>query len=544
MAIRLSAGSADIRGNKGDCNAKFAAAPHRRCMVLVEYPTQRIHRKLGELESQFTRNFRSTYKRPVSLEEVKACVQKKGETLRSYIQRWSIIKNSAEDVSDERAIDAFLTGLRRSDLVEEIGRTRPTTVAELMEQANKFTDGEDAYNNKRGLLPEVDRISRQRRQHRSRDNQGRRNQVAVGYVLEEEEGYGSRRFQAKGVEKSKYSGPSAEDMLYGPRRIRYAYLDGKRVSNHQMKDCRTFLRLESAMGSSQEGRQGERHRSQGYQMQRLARNLKSKVYMSGMIQPVPKSKKERKSISRQVNLAISSPPATTEYLRWSEQPVKFSRADHPRKVPRPGHSPMVLKAQIGGYDIGRVFMDAGSGINLIYARTLKAMCISLTSLKPTDCSFHGIVLGAANYPLGRIELDVCFGSRRNYRREKLEFEVMDWPSQYHAILGCLAFAKFMAVPHYAYLMLKIPGPKGTITVQGSFEVANICDREFNRMAQTFGMTAEYERLKGETDHNMLPDVGRSLPDQAFDTTQDSEKIQVHPTDPNKTTSIAVNLDPA
>jgi hypothetical protein len=46
-------------------------------------------------------------------------------------------------------------------------------------------------------------------------------------------------------------------------------------------------------------------------------------------------------------------------------------------------------------------MDAGSGINLIYARTLKAMCISLTSLKPTDFSFHGIVPGAANYPLGK-----------------------------------------------------------------------------------------------------------------------------------------------
>jgi hypothetical protein len=147
-----------------------------------------------------------------------------------------------------------------------------------------------------------------------------------------------------------------------------------------------------------------------------------------MIQPVPKSKKERKSISRQVNLAISSPPASTKYLRWSDQPVRFSRADHPRKVPRPGYAPMVLKAQIGGYNIGRVFMDAGSGINLIYARTLKAMCISLESLKPTDCSFHGIVPGGANYPLGKIELDVCFGNSSNYRREKLEFEVMDWPS--------------------------------------------------------------------------------------------------------------------
>jgi hypothetical protein len=128
-----------------------------------------------------------------------------------------------------------------------------------------------------------------------------------------------------------------------------------------------------------------------------------------MIQPVPKSKQEQKSISRQVNLAISSPPATTTYLRWSDQPVRFSRVDNPRKVPRLGHAPMVLKAQIGGYDIGRVFMDAGSGINLIYTRTLKAMSISLESLKPNDCSFHGIVPGSANYPLGK--------TRRLFRRQ-------------------------------------------------------------------------------------------------------------------------------
>jgi hypothetical protein len=73
----------------------------------------------------------------------------------------------------------------------------------------------------------------------------------------------------------------------------------------------------------------------------------------------------------------------------------------------------------------------------------------------------------------------------------------------------------MAVPHYAYLALKILGPKGVITVQGSFKVSNTCDKEFNRMAQTFGMTTEYARLKGETDHNVLPDVGRSLPNQVM-----------------------------
>jgi hypothetical protein len=144
-------------------------------------------------------------------------------------------------------------------------------------------------------------------------------------------------------------------------------------------------------------------------------------------------------------------------------------------------------------------MDAGSGINLIYVKTLRAMHISLEFLKPTDCSFHGIMPGSANYPLGRIALNVCFGNRQNYRREKLDFEVMDWPSQYHAILGQPAFSRFMAVPHYTYLVLKMPGPRGIITVKGSFEVLNLCDREFHKMAQNFGMTANYaEKAKSTT----------------------------------------------
>jgi hypothetical protein len=89
-----------------------------------------------------------------------------------------------------------------------------------------------------------------------------------------------------------------------------------------------------------------------------------------MIQPVPKSDKEEKSISWQVNLAITLPPVTTEYLHWSEQLIEFNREDHPIIVPRPGNAPLVVKAQIGGYDVERVFMDAGSGINQIYGKTL------------------------------------------------------------------------------------------------------------------------------------------------------------------------------
>jgi hypothetical protein len=153
--------------------------------------------------------------------------------------------------------------------VEELGRTKPRIVSELMEVSNIFADGEDAYNNKRGRSPEVDRASRQRQRYCNEDGHARRYQIAAGYERRDEDDYKSREFQGRGnrrEEKPNYSGPSVEDMLHSPCRIHYAYLDGKRVSNHQMKDCRTFLSMQSALDPNQGALQGGKSTSQGYQI--------------------------------------------------------------------------------------------------------------------------------------------------------------------------------------------------------------------------------------------------------------------------------------
>jgi hypothetical protein len=65
-------------------------------------------------------------------------------------------------------------------------------VSELMEVANRFPNEEDAYNNKRGRSPEVDRASRQRRRYHNEDGRARQNQIAAGYERRDEEGYESR----------------------------------------------------------------------------------------------------------------------------------------------------------------------------------------------------------------------------------------------------------------------------------------------------------------------------------------------------------------
>jgi hypothetical protein len=81
--------------------------------------------------------------------------------------------------------------------MEELGRTRPKIVSELIEIASRFADREDAYNNKRTHSPEVDRASRQRRMSRNKDGLIRRNQVAAGYERGNEEGSESREYQDK-----------------------------------------------------------------------------------------------------------------------------------------------------------------------------------------------------------------------------------------------------------------------------------------------------------------------------------------------------------
>jgi hypothetical protein len=48
----------------------------------------------------------------------------------------------------------------------------------------------------------------------------------------------------------------------------------------------------------------------------------------------------------------------------------------------------------------------------------------------------------------------------------------------------------------------MPGPKGIITVKGSFELLDQCDKEFHKMAQNFGMMANYgepkDKMKSST----------------------------------------------
>jgi hypothetical protein len=131
---------------------------------------------------------------------------------------------------------------------------------------------------------------------------------------------------------------------------------------------------------------------------------------------------------------------------------------------------------------------------VLYVSTLDEMGIPQSALRPSMVPFHGVVPGIKALPLGQIDLPITFGDVRNFRTEILTFEVVGFSGTYHAILGRPAYAKFMAMPNYTYLKLKIPGPRGIITVGPMYQRVYECDTECFQFAEA---TVRSARLHAE-----------------------------------------------
>jgi hypothetical protein len=82
---------------------------------------------------------------------------------------------------------------------------------------------------------------------------------------------------------------------------------------------------------------------------------------------------------------------------------------------------------------------------------------------------------STSYTICRVCLPVTFGTEENFRTEYLTFEVADFRPSYHAIFGRPMLAKFMAIPHHTYLIMKMPAPNGILSVLGDIMVSYNCE---------------------------------------------------------------------
>jgi hypothetical protein len=143
-----------------------------------------------------------------------------------------------------------------------------------------------------------------------------------------------------------------------------------------------------------------------------------------------------------------------------------------------------------------------------------------------------------------------FGNRDNCRMENLKFEVVDLDSPYHALLGRPALAKFMASMHVVYLKMKIPWPKGVVTIIGDYKRSMACASAGSNLAETLIIAEEKKRLKraveiaeGVVADQSMPGMANPNGTTSFQVAKEVKKVALDEAFPERHALIGAGLGP-
>jgi hypothetical protein len=389
--------------------------------------------------------------------------QEQGETLRKYMRRFFDKHATVVDVTDKKVTDPFQDGLYHRRTFEDFSRRHPKSIPHLKDMITSWADEEDKANAKYDAIRGKNKLNTGGGSSNNGNQGGRNNNNYSGPNRKRKPDNTVAAIQRPAKENSKKTSGGFKDFL---KEKCPWHMDG----NHTTEQC---YQLRRALKSTPEpphphDKKGEK-KNDGGNDDFHEPNKTVNVLFGGL-----PSIQEQKANRREV---MSIEPAVPTALRWSEVPITFSRADQLTSFSEPGRFPLVLKPVVAGSKLNKALIDGGSGLNVLFTRTLKKMKLDITHMLTKSTSpFYGIVPDNAAIPLGSVVLPVTFGeSRDNYRTEYIKFEVADFETSYHAILGRPAIAKFMAVPHYTYLVLKMPSPAGVLSLQGDLKISHDCE---------------------------------------------------------------------
>jgi hypothetical protein len=258
------------------------------------------------------------------------------------------------------------------------------------------------------------------------------------------------------------------------------------------------------------------------------------------------SKRERKLLKQaclsvvNTNDLISDPRLPA----WSHREISFSRVDRWAAIPEPGRFPLVLDPCINSVWFERVLVDGGSSIDILFRSSLPALKLTQADLKPYDAQFWSVLPGQSSIPLGQITLPVQFGNPNHFRTDYVNFVVTDFEDTYHATLGRPALTKFMAIPHYSYLVLKMPTEQGVLILRGNVYTAYTCEEESFKVAEATDLSVRMEQTL--VDASKIPAGQLEIPERQAPRkhikSNEHKEIYLVDDDPSKIALIEANLD--
>ncbi|KAI5011924.1 hypothetical protein ZWY2020_024058 [Hordeum vulgare] len=332
----------------------------------------------ADLARVFIRTFEGTCKRPAGLVELQHCVQKQNEPLHDFIQRWTTLYHTVENVTEHQAPS------RQSvyrDLYLKFGRTGDISMSKMMEIAARYANGKEEDRIRSGKHKTVG--------DGDGSNTRKQKQKAPSTPQAEAAAVTNAKFKGKGKaqftpKKKQFNNPILDQPC--PVHTKMDEEGNPIYPKHTTRQCRLLIQgFGEGQPSEKDNEQDEEDKEDPF----------PQVHATLMICADVESKSRLKLVNRE--------------------------SDHPAHIPTLGRQALVVDPVVEGVRLRKVLMDGGSGLNIMYADTLKGMGIPMSKLSESSMQFHGVVPGRKAKSLGQIALDVVFGSDKNFRKEKLTF---------------------------------------------------------------------------------------------------------------------------
>ncbi|GJY42015.1 reverse transcriptase domain-containing protein [Tanacetum coccineum] len=464
-----------------------------------------------QLREAFTNRYsirRACYKEP---HEITKVVRRANETLPAFKERWTVETGLIMGVPEVMKISSFMDSVKSPELAKRFSSNIPKTVDEMMRRVDEFVRAEEAYArtelppgesrdihrrlsfptgprdvHQRLTFPTSTRSDRDNRSSQRRDYKGNdyknpykvRDNFSGGRHRDYRAPY-SQRDQANKAVPDK--GHHTNDCIQLRKQLEIALESGK--LNHLMKDLRQRV-----------------GRGQG-------RNPPPPPKVINMVKTL--SSKEKKRKDREATKA------------WMNAPITFPRVISDDA----SDEPLIIEAEVEGYLVRRVYVDEGSSVEVMFEHCFENLPPKVRAgLRETRTDLVGFA-GEIAKPLGKIDLEVCFGNEGLSRRMSITFLVVRAPSPYNIILGRPGLKALHAIPSTIHAMIRFPTPKGIATLVTRSTIIAEC-----RLREEEQILTEKQPEVHETGQ---PDEGADL----------TEQILVNPHFPDQIITIGGRLSP-
>ncbi|GJU57913.1 reverse transcriptase domain-containing protein [Tanacetum coccineum] len=439
----------------------------------------------AELRDAFAARYyirRACFKEP---HEITKIIRRANESLIAFKERWTVETGFIMGVPEVMKISSFMDSVKSQELAKRFSDKVPTTVNEMMERLDDFVRSEAAYASTE--LPKGETGEAHRKTSlpfNGRDVQPFRN-TRLGESRRDEyrnsyRGRDAYRANRTRDDRAPYLPPMGE---YNRRITLVLTLNSLTKHPKEILATETQLRLPvprpmlNLLRSGNTDRYYDYHQEKGHYTNNYIQ-LRKQLQMaleSGNLNHLVKDVRQRGRGShgrddpqpaKIINvISVNSVKDKKRKVReatesWMNIPISFP-AILSEDI---SEEPLIIKAEVEGYLVRRVHVDEGLSVEVMFEHCFENLNPHIKAgLRKTQTDLVGFA-GEVSKPLGKIELEVCFGSGGLRRRTSMKFIVVQAPSPYNIILGRPGLKTLRAIPSTIHSMMKFPTPKEVATL--------------------------------------------------------------------------------